>query len=113
MPVQVRKTTFDRFFEERDSLIYQFTKGDISKKEFIEEHYFFIMRLNLKPFKKIDSFEKGLYNYQYFNAVAKYYRLRAKDKKLAEKHPELVKGILADIKAAYGVVYLLPNQLLC
>ena len=101
MPVQVRKTTFDRFFEERDALIYQFTKGDISKKEFIEEHYFFIMRLNLKPFKTIDSFEKGLYNYQYFNAIAKYNKLRVKDKKLAEKHPELINGILADVKAAY------------
>ena len=101
MPIQVRKTTFDQFFEERDALIYQFSKGDISKKEFIEEHYYFIMRLKLKPFKIIDSFEKGIYNYQYYNAIAKYNRLRAKDKKLAEKHPELVKGILDEVKAAY------------
>ena len=101
MPVQIRKTTFDQFFEERDALIYQFTKGDISKKEFIEEHYFFIMRLNLKPFRKIDSFEKGIYNYQYYNAIAKYSKLRARDKKLAEKHPELIRGLLQDVKAAY------------
>jgi len=101
MPVQVRKTTFDRFFEERESLIYKFTKGDISKKEFIEEHYFFIARLNLKPFQRIDSFEKGIYNYQYYNALAKYDKLRAKDKKLAEKHPELIKGILDNVKTAY------------
>ncbi|MCL1982690.1 MAG: hypothetical protein FWG53_06375, partial [Clostridiales bacterium] len=43
----------------------------------------------------------GIYNYQYYNAIAKYNRLRAKDKKLVEKHPELVKGILEDVKTAY------------
>ena len=101
MPVHIRKTTFDRFFEEREALIYKFTKGDISKKEFIEEHYYFIMRLGLKPFNKIDSFEKGIYNYQYYNAIAKYNKLRAKDKKLAEKHPELVREILKNVKTAY------------
>jgi len=96
-----KKTTFDQFFEEREALIYQFSKGDISKKEFIEEHYYFIMRLRLKPFQRIDSFEKGVYNYQYFNAIAKYNKLRARDKKLAEKHPELVKGLLENVKTAY------------
>lgn len=101
MPVQVRKTTFDLFFEEREALIYMFSKGDISKKEFIEEHYYFIKRLNLKPFKRIDSFEKGIYNYQYYNAVAKYNKLCAKDKKLAEKHPELIKGLIENVKTAY------------
>ena len=101
MPAQIRKTTFDRFFEEREALIYKFTKGDISKKEFIEEHYYFIMRLGLKPFNKIDSFEKGIYNYQYYNAIAKYNKLKAKDKKLAEKHPELVREILKNVKTAY------------
>jgi len=101
MPVQIRKTTFDQFFEEREALIYKFTKGDISKKEFIEEHYFFIMRLHLKPFKIIDSFEKGIYNYQYHNAIAKYNKLRAGDKKLLEKHPELVKEILEKVKNSY------------
>jgi len=101
MPVKIRKTTFDLFFEERDALIYKFSKGDISKKEFIEEHYFFIRRLNLKPFKQIDSFEKGIYNYQYYNAVAKYNMLRARDKKIAEKHPELIKEIIESVKIAY------------
>jgi len=101
MPVQIKKTAFDQFFEEREALIYQFSKGDISKKEFIEEHYFFIQRLKLKPFKMIDSFEKGIYNCQYYNAVAKYNKLRAKDKKLAEKHPELIKEISESVKTAY------------
>jgi hypothetical protein len=101
MSVQLRKTAFDRFFEERNALIYQFSKGDISKKEFSEEHYYFIMRLRLKPFQIIDSYEKGLYNCQYFNALAKYNKLRLKDRKLAEKHPELLKGIRESVREAY------------
>lgn len=102
MPVQIRKTTFDEFFDNRDALIYKYQKGDINKKEFIEEHYFFITRLNLKPFQKIDSFEKGIYNYQYYNAIAKYNTLRVRDKKLIEKHPDLVREIEDKIKYNYS-----------
>jgi len=101
MPVHIKKTAFDSFFENRDALNYQYTKGDISKKEYIEEHYYYIMQMKLKPFQKIDSFEKGIYNYQYYNAVAKYNRMRSRDRKLMEKHPELVGEIEKKIQEAY------------
>ena len=101
MAVGIRKTTFDEFFENRKALIYKYQKGDLSKKEFIEEHYYFMIRLNLKPFQRIDSFEKGIYNYQYYNAIAKYNTLRARDKKLLEKHPELVREIEEKIRYNY------------
>ncbi|MGN0711815.1 MAG: DUF6648 family protein [Anaerovoracaceae bacterium] len=101
MAAGIRKTTFDEFFDNRQALIYKYQKGDMSKKEFIEEHYFFITRLNLKPFKKIDSFEKGIYNYQYYNAVAKYNTIRVRDKKLIEKHPDVVREIEENIRYNY------------
>ncbi|WP_312354849.1 DUF6648 family protein [Aminipila sp.] len=101
MAVGIRKTTFDEFFDNRNALIYKYQKGDLSKKEFIEEHYYFITRLNLKPFQRIDSFEKGVYNYQYFNAVAKYNTLRLRDKKLIEKHPDLIREIENKVKYNY------------
>jgi len=101
MAFEIRKTTFDIFFEEREALIFKYKKGDISKKEFIEEHYFTITRLNLKPFQKIDSFEKGIYNYQFFNAIAKYNTLKLRDRKLLEKHPELVREIEEKISYNY------------
>lgn len=93
MAFEIRKTTFDQFFEEREALIFKYKKGDLTKKEFIEEHYYYIVKLNLKPFQKIDSFEKGIYNYQYFNSIAKYNTLRQRDKKLIEKHPEIIREI--------------------
>lgn len=101
MAVGIKKTTFDEFFDNRDALIYKYQKGDLTKKEFIEEHYYFITRLNLKPFQRIDSFEKGIYNYQYYNAVAKYNTLRVRDKKLIEKHPDVVREIENKIKYNY------------
>lgn len=88
----IHETTFDKFFNNRESLIYQFRKGDITKKEFIEAHYEFIMRLNLKPFvHRIDSYEKGIYNYQYYNVLAKYCSMKSKDPKIIEKHPEIIR----------------------
>ncbi|NLK72410.1 MAG: hypothetical protein GX285_05290 [Clostridiales bacterium] len=87
----VHETTFDKFFSNRESLIYQFKKGDLTKKEFIEEQYAFITRLDLKPFvRRIDSFEKGIYNYQYYNIMAKYSSMKSKDPKIIEKHPEMI-----------------------
>lgn len=101
MAFQIKKTTFDIFFEEREALIFKFKKGDINKREFIEEHYYYIMRLNLKPFQKIDSFEKGIYNYQYYNAISKYNSLKMKEKKLIEKHPEIVREIETKVNLNY------------
>ncbi len=98
---RIRKTTFDLFFEEREALIFKYKKGDLSKREFIEEHYYYITRMGLKPFQKIDSFEKGIYNYQYHNVIAKYNQLRMRDKKLMEKHPELIRELDAKVNFHY------------
>ena len=103
MVYKIKESVFDKFFKNRESLIRQFKKGDISKKEFIEEHYNFIQRLHLKPFKyRIDSFEKGLYNYQYYNMLAKYSYMKSKDSKLQSKHPNLVLQLQKDAQYFYS-----------
>lgn len=68
---------FDQFMQHRQGLIDQYVKGDLTKDEFIEENFRFINALGIKPFQKIDSVKKALYNYQYYNALAKYYQKRA------------------------------------
>ncbi|SDK08813.1 DUF6648 family protein [Natronincola ferrireducens] len=82
---------FEKFFNQRQSLIQQFKKGDITKKEYIEESYGYIKQMNIKPFKRVDNFNKAVYNYQYYNMMAKYCYLKAKEIKRYEKHPELHK----------------------
>lgn len=90
--LNTHENVFDKFFTHRDYLIIQFTNGDISKREFIEMHYDFIQSMQLKPFKNgIDSFEKGVYNYQYYNMLAKYCYMKAKDRRLIEKHPKVAR----------------------
>jgi len=80
------KTNFDDFFEHRDMLIVQHMNGDINKKEYLELNYKYMLERGTKPFESIDSTEKGMYNYQYYNMMAKYYRMVAQDIKDKGKH---------------------------
>jgi len=99
---KTQEDVFEKFFANRDYLIIKFSNGDITKREFIEEHFYFIQSLNLKPFiNGIDSFEKGIYNYQYYNMLAKYYYMKARDKKIIEKHPEEARSFLEKGKYYY------------
>ncbi|WP_129600850.1 DUF6648 family protein [Anaerophilus nitritogenes] len=103
MNYRLKESVFDKFFDNREGLIRQFRKGDITKKEFIEEHYFFIKGLKLKPFKNgINSFEKGIYNYQYYNMLAKYSYMKSKDSKLQQKHPQLIERLRKDSQYYYS-----------
>jgi hypothetical protein len=70
---------FEQFLKNRQSLIEQYAKGDLTKDEFIEANYRCINALDIKPFQKIDNVKKAIYNYQYYNVLAKYYQKRAHD----------------------------------
>ncbi|MBM7616341.1 hypothetical protein JOC73_002923 [Alkaliphilus hydrothermalis] len=96
-----RENIFQKFFKARESLIQQFKKGDITKKEYIEEGYFEIQRLDITPFKVVDSFEKAIFNYQYYNTMAKYYYLQANQIKKYGKHMEKYKEFLKKVEDFY------------
>lgn len=61
----------EKYFNYRQALIDQYTKGDLSKKEYLNKNLDAVLALKDKPFKRVDSVEKGLFNYQFFNAMAK------------------------------------------
>lgn len=71
------RNKFDEFFAHRQSLIDQYKKGDLTKEEFIENNYQYIQSMNTQPFKKVDNIKKGLFNYQFYNVLAKYCQKRA------------------------------------
>ena len=73
-----QKILFDRFFRERSRIIEKYEKGEIDKGQFLEENYMLIKRIGILPFVNINSLEKGMYNYQYYNVLAKHYRNRAR-----------------------------------
>ena len=96
------KTIFDEFFEHRDMLIIQHMNGDISKKEYLELNYKYMIEKNIKPFQRIDSFEKGMYNYQYYNMMAKYHMMIAKEIKDKGKHINFYSKYLNDADYYYN-----------
>lgn len=70
---------FEKFFKHRDSLIENYKDGYISKREFLEANFSSIQKSGIQPFKIVDSYEKGMYNYQYYNVLAKYYNTLSKE----------------------------------
>lgn len=81
-----KKSMFETFFDRRSSLIIQFKNGEITKREFLEYNYDIVRKMSAKPFLKVDSFERGMYNYQYYNVLAKYFTTMAKEIKNTKKH---------------------------
>lgn len=64
----------------------QYGNGDLTKREFLEQNFELVRRTNLKPFLRVDTYEKGLFNYQYYNVLAKYYTMLAKEIRNSKKH---------------------------
>ena len=81
--IMMASDKFDNFLEHRQMLLFKYKKGDLSKREFIDEIFYFIDRLGLKPFRIIDNVKKAVYNYHYYNAMAKYYNQCSKDRRIS------------------------------
>ncbi|MFZ5990028.1 MAG: DUF6648 family protein [Bacillota bacterium] len=96
-PKKVIPNKFEQFLLNRKSLIEQYTKGDLTKEEFIEANYRCITTLDIKPFQKIDNVKKAIYNYQYYNVLAKYYQKKAHD--LSKRHE--ARGDFLDLSNHY------------
>ena len=60
-----------RYFKYRQSLIDQYVKGDMTKREYLSRNLDAVLALREKPFNIVDTLEKGLFNYQFYNALAK------------------------------------------
>lgn len=87
MKIQIKNSSvFEKFFEMRSSLIHKFSQGEITKREFLEYNHDLVRRMHIKPFLRIDSYEMGMYNYQYYNVLAKYHSMLAKEVKNTKKH---------------------------
>lgn len=80
------------FFKKRNDLISELSQGKIDKISFLEKNYELIQNLNMKPLLNISSLEEGMYNYQYYNILAKYFKqksqLYSNNKKKQKKYNE-------------------------
>lgn len=70
----------EKFFKNRDALIDEYSNGRMSKADFIVKNYDFIMSLNFSPFEApLKDHKQCIYNYQYYNILAKYANMRAQE----------------------------------
>lgn len=60
-----------KYFKYRQSLIDQYTKGDMTKREYLRANYEAVVYNDIGPFSILDNVDKCLFNYQYYNALAK------------------------------------------
>lgn len=86
LSINRERDIFKDFFDKRSFLIYQYENGEISKKELLENNYELVRRTSIRPFLRIDSYEMGMYNYQYYNVLAKYYIMLSKDVRNTRRH---------------------------
>ena len=88
----------ERYFVTRQALIDQYLKGDMTKKEYLRAAFDAVYYNDFGPFKRIDTVEKGLYNYQYYNALAKHNKSISTEKDL---DPELKNDYLEKSQSNY------------
>ena len=58
-----------KYFKYRQSLIDQYAKGDMTKREYLQKNYEAVVYGDIGPFRNMDTVEKALFNYQYYNAL--------------------------------------------
>lgn len=66
-----------KYFNYRQGLIDQYVKGDMTKNEYLKKNLEAVLSLNISPFKNADTVDKALFNYQYYNAMAKDAKIEA------------------------------------
>lgn len=68
---KTEKHKLDKFIYLRNKYIDMLENKDITKYEFNHLNNQIFQNINLRPFTVLDSFEKALYNYNYYNSRAK------------------------------------------
>lgn len=89
------------FFYNRDDLIERLMNDEIDKNDFLKMNYDFLKSCNAKPFLIIDTFEKGMHNYQYYNVMAKFYCKKLSESRGQNKKQSYYKKYQDDIKSYY------------
>lgn len=86
MYLKRRQAVLNRFLRVRSNIIKKYDSDLIDKREFLEKNYNLINRTGITPFTIVDSFEKGMYNYQYYNTLAKYNKNLANEARIRGNH---------------------------
>ena len=87
-------------------------KAKIEKDEFLDLNYNFFRKLELKPFAQIDTPLKAIYNYQYYNVMAKKSNFEASLYQNLKKKKKLYTKLINDRENYYYLKDLATQRLL-
>lgn len=65
-----------KVLDARSRLIDDLDRCVLTKKQFQDENYRILTRYQMKPYAVIETPEQGIYNYQFYNTMAKEYQRR-------------------------------------
>lgn len=97
----LEKNKLDLFENWRLDSIELLTEEKIDKDEFLDRNYEFILKLGLKPFSKIVLLEEAIYNYQYYNIMAKLANSKAFKCQNSTKKKKLYSKLINDRENYY------------
>lgn len=81
----------------RNALIDQLEAGLLTKRAFHQENYLLIESLQMKPYRCVETLQQGIYNYQYFNTMAKH-----ETERLQHAHGRQRTRIMESVKNYYA-----------
>ena len=67
------KSRLKSFIEERNQVIQGLENSEYDKEKFLEKNLKIVNTHHMSPFLEIKTLEQGLYNYHYYNCLAKKY----------------------------------------
>lgn len=79
------KSRLKSFIQKRNELIMGLENLEYEKEEFLEKNLKIITSHQMSPFLEINSLEEGLYNYHYYNSLAKKYCQLARNSRLDKR----------------------------
>lgn len=99
--MSIEKKKLDLFEEWRIESIDLLSDKKIDKDEFLVRNYKFLIELELKPFSNIRMLEEAIYNYQYYNIMAKFANTRAFQFQNSPKKRKLYTRLINDRENFY------------
>ncbi|MCI7238316.1 MAG: DUF6648 family protein [Anaerococcus sp.] len=110
--MNIEDSKLEIFEKWRKESIDLLDKAEISKDEFLSLNYDFFVKLGLKPFSKITTLSQAIFNYQYYNVMAKKSNLEAKAYLNSKKKKKYYNKLINDRENYYYLKDLATNRLL-
>lgn len=108
----VEKKKLDLFESWRIESIDLLSDKKINKDEFLNRNYKFLTNLGLKPFSNIRDLEEAIYNYQYYNIMAKFANAKAFKYQNAPKKKKIHTRLINDRENFYYLKDLATDSLI-